>query len=91
MVEKRLVKMAYVYCKSNEWGNEIMQKKAQDVFMRYPDVEIVYVWEHAGWFLVFRRDMEIIGTANDRACFPEDIILYLQSIKITETVYPDNV
>jgi len=56
-----------IYLASNEWGNQVMQRIAEEHFRDNPDCEFVEVYEHAGWHLGFRRDGSIWCTANDAA------------------------
>jgi len=56
-----------VHLGDNEWGNELMKKVAMDWFTEHPDCQYVEVYEHAGWFLGYRRDGSIWSTANDTA------------------------
>jgi hypothetical protein len=51
----------------NEWGNEVMRKIAMEYFENNPVLQFVEIYEHAGWYLGFRRDGSIWSTANDMA------------------------
>ena len=87
-MEKRNVTLAFVRLGPHEWYNEKMEEKAKQVFSSHPDVELVHVLEHAGWYLIYRRqDMEVVGTANKFAVFPTEVIEYLKSIKINNYVF----
>jgi hypothetical protein len=57
----------YIFLASNEWGNETMDRVAQEHFAAHPECEFVEVHEHAGWYLGYRRDGSIWATANDTA------------------------
>ncbi len=62
-----------VFLAENEWGNQIMREVAAEWFKDHPDCNFVQIYEHAGWWLAFHRgDMEVIGTANDRAIMRDD-------------------
>jgi hypothetical protein len=56
-----------IHLADNEWGNEVMWQVALDWFGDHPDCEFVEVYEHAGWYLGFRRDGGVWCTANDMA------------------------
>ncbi len=58
---------AIIHLADDEWGNEIMSAVAQEYFRANPDEDFVEVYEHAGWFLGFRRDGSCWNTANDMA------------------------
>ena len=64
---KRNVRGVMVFLASDEWGNEKMDEVARQAFIDYPHADCVECREHAGWFLTYQRDMQIVGTAND-AC-----------------------
>jgi len=73
--------MVEVRCRPNQWGNNTMHSLAQKAFQDYPEAELVLVWEHAGWFLVFRRDGKVINSANDCAVYPREIEEYRRNIR----------
>lgn len=53
-----------------------MDQLASEVFKEYPGASVVHVQEHGGWWLEFaviNGRMRVIGTANDRARFPEEV------------------
>jgi len=77
----REVPMVEVRCRSDQWGNDTMQRLAERAFRDYPEAELVLVWEHAGWFLVFRRDGKVVNSANDCAVYPREIEEYRRSIR----------
>ena len=56
-----------IHLADNEWGNRLMQEVAETYFASKPDYQFVLVYEHAGWYLGFRRDGSIWCTANDQA------------------------
>ncbi len=56
-----------VHLADDEWDNDTMQRVAEEWFQDHPDCQFVYVHEHAGWFLGYRRDLSIWCTANDMA------------------------
>jgi hypothetical protein len=56
-----------VFLADNEWGNTIMREIAGEWFRDHPDCNFVWVYEHAGWSLVYHRSGQIVGTANDAA------------------------
>ena len=65
-----------IFLSQTEWGNEVMRDVAKEYFEQHPGVPYVEVYEHAGWFLGFRKDMSIWATANGEAdlspgIFPE--------------------
>ena len=71
--------VALIALSDDEWGNELMHQRALEFFEARPDVDIVHVDEHSGWFLWFARrsliatvgenddPLVICGTANDQA------------------------
>ena len=62
-----------IFLADNEWGNTIMREVAEEWFNLHSDCNFVYVYEHAGWSLMFhRKDLECVGSANDLAVFRED-------------------
>jgi hypothetical protein len=61
-----------IYLADNEWGNTIMSEIADEWFAAHPDCNFVYVYEHAGWSLMFHRSKECVGSANDLAVFRPD-------------------
>jgi hypothetical protein len=58
---------AVIHLADDEWGNDVMFAIAQEFFQENPDEEFVEVYEHAGWFLGYRRDGSVWNTANDMA------------------------
>ena len=56
-----------IHLSDDEWGNETMKRIAMEHFASDPSCQFVEVYEHAGWFLGFRRDGSIWTTANDMA------------------------
>ncbi len=56
-----------IYLADHEYGNDTMRKVAEQHFADHPAVQFVWVIEHAGWRLGFRRDGSIWSTANDQA------------------------
>lgn len=71
-----LVYCVTVFLASNEWGNDLMQKVAEEVFgdPQYADKQplVVLVNEHAGWFLNYALIdgvVTTIGSANDSAVY----------------------
>jgi len=63
----------YIHLGPKEYGNELMNRVARQAFETYPTADKVTVYEHGGWWLSYRRDMEVVGTANDCAVFSEDV------------------
>ena len=65
-----------IHLADDEWGNRFMDQVAREYFAEQPECMFVEVYEHAGWFLGFRKDMSIWATANGEAdlspgIFPE--------------------
>ena len=58
-----------IHCSDSEWGNETMERLAKKCFADDPSIDIVEVYEHAGWHLSWARPGHIVGTANDMAMF----------------------
>lgn len=56
-----------IFLADDEWNIEVMERIARDWFTTHPLCQFVEVHEHAGWWLGYRRDLSICGTANDRA------------------------
>ena len=56
-----------IFLACNEYGNENMRAIAAEFFHLNRFQQFVYVCEHGGWFLGFRRDLSIWTTANDVA------------------------
>ena len=72
--------VALIHMGPDEYGNEKMAQVAADWFEANPAARFVEVYEHAGWYLGFRRDGTIWCTANDAACCtgpmpPRDYVL----------------
>lgn len=71
-----------IHLADDEWGNETMLRVALEYFGEHPDVAFVEVYEHAGWYLGFRRDGTIWSTANDMARpkgpYPNPIIIDME-------------
>lgn len=73
-----------IHLAHGEWGNEKMQQVAREALASNPELFLVTVNEHAGWFLEFARhpdnpeDLITVGTANDYARF-DGIALDLQT------------
>jgi len=65
-----------VRCRPDQWGNRTMQRLAEQAFRDFPEAELVRVIEHAGWFLVFRRDGSVVHSANDCAVYPPELEEY---------------
>ena len=70
--------VAWIALGEDEWGNELMRQRALEFFEARPDVDVVHVDEHSGWWLWFARrslvevgeyddPLVICGTANDQA------------------------
>lgn len=63
--------IATIRMRDDEWSSQedgrIMENIAQEYFENHPDKAFVEVYEHAGWWLVFNRELRIVGTANDMA------------------------
>ena len=72
-------KIVSVYMANHEWGNELMRQLAQETFKEFPNADVVEVVEHGGWWLMFRRDMAVVGSANDCACYPREIVEWNRS------------
>ncbi len=62
-----IAKKVLIHLASDEWGHEKMWEVAREAFVVYPETDVVEVYEHAGWFLMYLPDGTIVGTANDRA------------------------
>lgn len=62
------------HCSDSEWGNEVMRQIAAERFAADDTIDIVEVHEHAGWYLSFTRDGMTVGTANDGAKFPQNVL-----------------
>ena len=56
-----------IHLADNEWGCETMEQVARDWFADHSLCQFVEVHEHGGWWLTYRRDLSICGTANDCA------------------------
>jgi hypothetical protein len=56
-----------IYLADNEYGNELMDRIAAEFFEANPNEQFVLVYEHAGWYLGYRRDGTRWATANDTA------------------------
>lgn len=67
MVEQVKRKIYRFRMPDGEYGNDKMQEYGRAIFEQHPEVDAVRVDEHAGWYLIYRQDMSIIGTANDAA------------------------
>lgn len=63
----------------DEWGNELMRQIAAERFEKDHTLHVVEVHEHAGWYLSFNRDGEIVGTANDAAVISEPTRRWIRS------------
>ena len=50
-----------------EWGGDKMREVAEAHFAANLNCDYILVHEHAGWYLGYRRDGSIWGTANDAA------------------------
>lgn len=59
-----------IFLADDEYGNDVMEQVAREHFAANPDCQFIVVYEHAGWFLGYRRDMSICATANDGAALP---------------------
>lgn len=67
----RKAKVLYVFLADDEWGNFAMEQVAQVAFHKYPWLDAVHVYKHGGWWLMWDRDLNIVGTANDMARMSE--------------------
>jgi hypothetical protein len=56
-----------IHLNDDEWGNKTMERVSKEYFDAEPSCNFVEVYEHGGWFLCWRRDGSIWGTANDMA------------------------
>jgi len=63
----------YVHLGTGEYGNQLMEQVAREAFETYPTADKVTVHEHGGWWLSYRRDLRVVGTANDCAEVDLDI------------------
>jgi hypothetical protein len=65
-----------IHLASNEWGNVFMGKVAEAAFKEL-GVDLVTVYEHAGWYLEYAKrpdgTLMVVGTANDMAGFPREV------------------
>ena len=64
-----LVYKIRVHLADDEWGNATMDRIARETFQAYPQVDIVTVYEHAGWMLGYLRDGTVVESANDAVVF----------------------
>ena len=63
-----------IFLADNEWGSDLMEEVADHWFNHNPDCHFVYIYEHAGWSLMFHHNKmngkrECVGSANDLAQF----------------------
>jgi hypothetical protein len=63
----------FIHLGTKEYGNQIMETVARETFAAYTTADKVTIYEHGGWWLSYRRDMQVVGTANDCAVFSDDI------------------
>ena len=56
-----------IHLADDEWDSGTMARIAAEHFDTHPACQFVLVYEHAGWFLGYRRDLTIWTTANDCA------------------------
>lgn len=90
-----MIYRVYVYLASNEWGNELM-KKIADEYAAQSDKRplVVEVHEHAGWYLSYVygapniADGTTCGTANDAAHISQDIIKFWRGVD-KEEILPE--
>ena len=66
-----------IRCTSTQYNNVVMKALAMRHFYENPDCQFVWVWEHGGWDLGFRRDGSIFRSANEAGviagnAFPTD-------------------
>jgi len=88
-----MVYRVYVHLAANEWGNELMQRIA-DEYAGQSDNRplIVSVHEHAGWHLSYLygapgiQDGTICGTANDAASLSQAVLDFGKSIDHVEII-----
>jgi hypothetical protein len=83
--------LIYVFLADNEYGNELMTQIAKDTFNQFPNDPnlVVYVVEHAGWFLAFNRDLNIVGTANDSAILSHEAKRFLNKLQGNPNYLPE--
>lgn len=76
----------YIFLASDEWGNELMRRVADEYAKTAKRPLIVCVHEHAGWFLSFLygapgiEDGTICGTANDGASLDPAVLEFGKTI-----------
>ena len=71
--QKVTMNRVYIHLGPKEYGNLLMEQVAREAFETYPAAHKVTVHEHGGWWLAYRRDLRVVGTANDCAVFDQDV------------------
>ncbi len=67
-----IANIVYVHLADDEWNNPLMRQVADETFERFPEADVVLVYEHAGWYLSWNRNGVCVGTANDMAVLSEE-------------------
>jgi hypothetical protein len=72
-------KVLLVFLAPDEWGSEKMREVAEYYFSARPEIDVVQVYEHAGWFLAWNREGLCVGTANDAAILKPEAYEYIRT------------
>lgn len=73
---ENLLRAAFVWLADNEYGNPLMNRVAEEFLCDHPEVDVVEVIEHAGWWMRYARlngRVVVIGSANDQAVYPDEV------------------
>jgi hypothetical protein len=81
-----LVRKIRVHLAEDEWGNDVMWRVAQGVFAEFPNVDLVTVYEYAGWMLGYLRDGTVVESANDGAVFHGKALEFRQKMTRVEVL-----
>jgi hypothetical protein len=80
-----------IYLADNEWQSDgSMERVAREAFANDPELTLVSVCEHGGWWLQYVMDDDrllIIGTANDLAKFSPEQMEIKQKLRASKWTY----
>ncbi len=69
-----------IHLASDEYGNEIMTQAAREAFDTHPELDVVEVYEHGGWYMNIDRSGRVVGSANDAAVYTPEIIAWWKAM-----------
>lgn len=77
---KPVLRVLTVHLAPDEWGNEKMKEVAMEEIRAHGGENmVVEVIEHAGWYLSFRFDGKVVGTANEMGRLDPEVLAWAET------------